>query len=461
MFRLFIFFLLIGGSLIMIRCSDDDEPQPFTVNFTNLEAGISSSSPSAEVGITFSRGTPATGTIELSLSTNNLTYGSTADFFTTPEAVDNVISLSYDAGAESVSFTVTQGEGLNIQQDETIAITLTESAGDFIVGENTAISITFSENFIARSGTIELNGGGEAYPNQTFVDLSKLEQTTVDKHSWDLGFYTASGEHRVILNGSANVMVRPLDKFDLTEVTAEDTSGFAGQMVIPQFDPSVGSIAWVDSPDGDLTNTAIGDISATDSENAVFIVKRDGEGRNWKKVRVLRNMDNYSIQYGDIDATSISTTEITKNDLYSFVFFDLDNGEVSVEPEKSAWDIMYSTYTESLNLGAPGLDIPYGFKDYIIINRYNVKAGTVLISDFAYESFVLSDISNIELGSQINVIGANWREGGGPISAPSLHEDRFFVIEDSGGNTYKLKFNRLTSIEGERGLPEFSFELLN
>ncbi|MBV6646029.1 MAG: HmuY family protein, partial [Cyclobacteriaceae bacterium] len=37
---------------------------------------------------------------------------------------------------------------------------------------------------------------------------------------------------------------------------------------------------------------------------------------------------------------------------------------------------------------------------------------------------------------------------------------RFYLIKDSQENIYKLRFNRLTSVTGKRGYPEFTYELL-
>lgn len=454
-------FKVICLSVFWIGCSDDDSVQQVTVNFTNREAGISSSAPSADVGITFSRAAPGSGEIQLAITSDDLTYGSEADFFTNPEAVNNIIILPYAAGEESVSFTITAGPALNIQANQTITIALQDSNSDLIVGENVSLTVTFSENYVAPSGTIELDAGGETFVKQAFVDLSKLKQTTVNKHTWDLGFSTGAGAHYVALNSSAYTMARVIDKSDLNAVTAQDTLDFGYEMQIPppNYDPSVGAIEWADTPDGNLETTAIGAINASNAENKVFIIKRDGD-RNWKKIRVLQNGDNYTLQYADIAATSFETAEITKDENYNFIFFDLDDGAVNVEPTKDSWDIMYSTYTESLNLGGPGMDIPYGFKDYITINRYNTKIGMVMNDEKAYADFSSEDIASVDFNTAIDALGENWRDGGGPGSAPSLYEDRYFVLEDSEGSVFKIKFTRLTSTEGERGYPEFTFEIV-
>lgn len=452
--------MFICFSFFWGACSDDDEAHPpVTVNFTNQTAGISRTSPSAEIEITFSRPAAANGTLTLAVEAGDLNYGSENDYYTDPAAENGVIALPYEAGDEGLAFKIFSGAALNIQEDKSVTVSLQDVSNQLLNGTQASIDIAFSENFIARGGTIELDAGGAEFPQQAYIDLSRLQQTAVDKYSWDLGFYTEAGAFAVVLNSAAHTMARSIDKTDLATVTAEDTVSFGFEMQIPppNYDPSVGAGAWIDSPDGNLEKTAFGAISATDSENKVFIVKRDGD-QNWKKVRVLQNGDSYIIEYADINAASFESVEIAKDQAYNFIFFDLDNGIVPVEPAKDAWDLMYGTYTELLNLGGPGMNIPYGYKDYIVINRHDTKVAMVMIEAIAYEAFSTTDIETLEFSTAVNAMGAEWRSGGGPSSGPALYDDRYFVIQDAEGSYFKLKFTRLTATNGERGYPEFLFQ---
>ena len=455
-------FLFMGViALLFAACSDDeDSATPVTVNFTNPEASVSSTNTSSEVNLTLSRPASSDGTLALVLNEDGgLIYGAENDFFTSPEMSEGVLTLPFSAGDESVTFSISAGASLNIGQDISITFEL-QSPQDALLqlGTNNTLTVTFSENFVATGGTIELNGGGEAFPNQAFVDLSKLTQSTVNKYTWDLGFYTEAGEFYVTLNSSATVMARALEKNDLTEVTASDTLGFGAEMTVPQYDPSVGAANWIDATDGALENTAIGEISSLETDNKVFIIKRDGDQRNWKKIRILRNGDNYSLQYADISSTDFNTIEVAKDDNQNFTFVDLDNGTTSVEPAKEQWDMMYGYYSVRYSTGEPA--IPYGFKDYIIINRSGVSVAMVMNTETSFEEFSTEHVGGLEFSTAINAIGDNWRNGGGPGSAPYLFEDRYFVLSDTEGNVYKLKFNRLAGTNGERGYPEFTFELV-
>ncbi len=453
---IFTFYLFLSG------CGDEEAiEQPISINFLSEQLAIGNDTDKVSVEIVFSRAASSGGNLTVTINSSGLSYGLENDFYTSPELLENELIIPFVSGAESVIFDVFKGKGLNIESEEIITVQLSENNSGFQPGSNNAVNILFSENFVAPSGLIELSAGSPDFEMITYADLSKINTKTIDKYSWDLGFYNKSGEFYVVLNSQAATMARPLLKTDLNSVQSSDTLGFGNTMSMPPpgFDPSIRSVEWIDSPDGNLETAAIGSISVNDSENPVFIIKRDGE-RSWKKVRITRSENGYNLDYANINASSFESLTIDKNNDFNFVQVHLDQGIVESEPEKSRWDLKYGTYSEFLNLGAPGLDIPYEFKDYIVINRYNTSAAMVLISDISYEDFEASDLQNIVFSTDINSIGSNWRQGGGPNSGPSLLNDRFFVIKDSDGNVYKLMFTRLTSTSGERGFPEFKYELI-
>ncbi|MEM8894042.1 MAG: hypothetical protein AAGC88_05660, partial [Bacteroidota bacterium] len=394
------YFFGLAAVLFLSACGDDDDPPaPITVNFTSSDLGITDDVSTVTASIALSRNVDQDETLTVRINNNNLTYGEDADYYTVPAATGDELSIAVATSTQDASFQVLKGSGLNIQQDEFLTFALVSTSDNIVVGDNSTVTVSFSENFIAPSGTIELNAGGAAFPDQAFFDFSKSTQSNVGKYTWDLGFSSASGEFAVVLNAAAYHMARSLETTDMAAVTAEDTIGFAGQMVIPQFDPSAGAIAWVDTPDGDLTTTAFGDIASSEEEANVFIVRRVTQ--DWQKVKVFRDGDGYQVQWAAIDDASFNGSEVIKDDEYNFMHFSFESGEASIEPAKASWDIMYSTYTTSLNLGGPGLDIPYGFNDYITMNRNNTEVAMVMIEDIAYDAFGTADANGLAFATVV------------------------------------------------------------
>lgn len=327
----------------------------------------------------------------------------------------------------------------------------------------------------AAGAVVDPNVGGADQPNQVFIDLSSNQQTTVGRNTWDLGFYAGS-EFRVILNNSVSALARSIDKNDLNDVTAADTLGFGAQLDIDAifgalFGPAPEWLsevaAWTDAPSGDLTKTAIAEVSGTAAENQVYIINRgknpDGSQRGWAKIRIIRAASGYTLQYADINATSFQELAIAKNDDFGFIYANLDNGLTSVAPAKNNWDFVFTVFTNLLPIDAT-TSIPYAYKDYILTNAGQVEVAIVTITaDVTYEGFLIGDVGSLDFSSSVTTIGSGWRTVAQPGSniETGVKTDIFYVIKDSDENYYKLKFTRLVDPNtGERGNPQFLYNLI-
>lgn len=316
--------------------------------------------------------------------------------------------------------------------------------------------------------TLTLNGiagseTGDAAANSVFVDFSADKQTTVLRASWDLGFYCGS-DFRVILNHSVGATAIQLDKTDLTQVTAADTTTLASTSALA-LGQGAGGFGLVDLVEGTksayLSSTVIKEISSVDASNKVYIINRGTAGvsgnRGWQKVRVIRNGNGYTLQYAKITETSFKTINISKDDNYNFKYVSFVNGAVNVEPVKTDWDIQWglSTYKASAT-------IPYTFSDFVIINFINgVQAAEVLTSSgVAYTDFKESNLSTITFKSERDVIAGNWRVTS-PAASAAVKTDRFYLIKDGNGNVYKLKFISFHANDGgTRGKPVIEYKLV-
>lgn len=457
----FMMALLAISMLGLTGCSDDEDTlPPFSVNFRNVELGVSSDNPQADLMLTFSRPATVSGSISLALEPGDLNYGETADFYTSEVPTNNLITLHFEPGDQRAGLTIFAGSARDLEQDKTLLITIQDNSNTiFATGETSQVTVVFTENFLSPGGSLSASVGSE-FDQRAYFDLSKASSSAVAADNYDLGFHSGKGFY-VTLNPSAKVMARPLDKNDLNTVSAADTTGFFAVMKVPEpnFDPFTGSVAWIDTPDGNLGTTAFGEIEAIDEDNPVFIIKRD-QG-NWKKVRVLRDINGYTLQYADINAVNFETLSIAKDPAFEAFTVELDQGIVSATPENDGWDFMYSKHTEILNVGGSGADIPYEFKDYITINREDVSVSVIMTADIAYASFGASDLNGLVLDDKTNAIGSSWRQGGGPGTLPALFKDRFYVIKDGEGNTFKLQFTGMYGDNDERGVLSFTYELLN
>ncbi len=319
------------------------------------------------------------------------------------------------------------------------------------------------------SERIQLNGlagsePGNVAANSVYLDLSTEKSTPVPRVGWDLGFYTGA-DFRAILNITAVAGAKVTNKYDLSLVDASDTIGLS--LNTSQFNPLPIHLTYFDDIEGDISKTVIPAVSATASQNPVIIVNRGNGGslapRPWIKMRIQRITNGYSIQYAGILETTYKTISFTKNEAFNFQYISFDNGIVSVEPEKLAWDLVWSYSMYQANFGA-GL-VPYNFSDMIAVNyladvqvREKVYASATLATE-AFDNFSKDSVAVNPTVIGRWTIGSRWRSTQPAIGA---RPDRFYIIKDGSGNYYKLKCLAMGigTDGGTRGKPEFKYALI-
>ena len=240
-------------------------------------------------------------------------------------------------------------------------------------------------------------------------------------------------------------------------------------------------ISFTDSKEGELTGTAFDEISTTDSDNNVYIVNlgseipttnngtlnTTGDPRGFMKVRVLSNGSNYTIQYAELSNTAdYSEIVVTKDSSYNLTAVSLTDGQiVSVEPESSEWDIdfggVFSYYGQQGTIAA-GLT----YSDYTLHNTLGgVGLYQITVEDDttpSYTDFTLNDVNESSLiYNDRAVVGSGWRSVDYMTGETSVAEGRYYIVKDTDGNYYKLRFTAVESETGERGYPQFQYELLD
>ncbi len=417
---------------LLFSCSEDDNPvQTETiVAFENSELVFSTAVDERNINVVFSNPAQQSGSIQIGWNSSNSNYEE--DFITVPNSENGTLELSFENGAEGVSFDLQKLKNPVGGQNKTINFSISSfSLSNFIAGGNTDLEVAFSEA-AASSGNFAPEVGGPNQPNQVFVDLSSQSSTVSSREAWDLKFYNGD-DFRVKLNGSLFMAAAELDVTDITNVTAE--------------------------------------ISTTDAENKVYLLNLGneigaetpqpgsvavaGEARGWKKIRILRDGENYILQHADLENSDYKEITINKTSQNSFTHVSLISNEVVQVDHNMNWDLNFTVFTNEI----PGAG-SYGFTDFIVNNSLNnVKAYMVEASAFA--DFDLEQVEDSNFTSDQRGIGSNWRIGGGPNSSPTLKEEVFFVLKDGDENIYKLKFTALTNENGIRGYPAFTYDKLN
>ncbi len=456
-------------AVALTGCNDNDssENSQAAAAFANPTANVTDSD--TPVNVVFSAPAASSGTVILNVVATNLVYGT--DFTTNPAVINNTIAVPFASGSTSASFTFTKLIDAIEGEVKNVKFTIASVSSDIDIPTATnSLQLNFNETAMT-TNSITTENGGNTVPNQVFIDLSSGATTEIVRTSWDLGFYGGS-DFRVSINGAINKFaVKQLATSNIDEIQAEDPNVTTGN-----FEAS--NLAYIDAPYGNISGTAIAEISANDADNRVYLVNLGqdistipgtgtgvaltGENRGWKKIRILRSGNDYRLQYANIDATTHSEVIIPKNATFNYTFFSLVSGStVSVEPQKDKWDINMTAFTGE-TFFSPGESAgAYYFPDYAITNTKNgTRAYQVLTSEISYEDFSLVNVDaskfQTENAADQRAIGGNWR-----ATVPlQLKTDRFYIVKDAAGNIYKLKFTAMLDANGQRGQDSFEYRLL-
>ena len=277
------------------------------------------------------------------------------------------------------------------------------------------------------------------YKWQIFYNLKKNVVVSQNlKTSWDLGFETNAEGFRIILNTSKAMFALNTGIQDFS--TVSDTNGFFNNRT------------W-DYPSGSMDSTAIGDWR---NSNTVYLIDRgyneNGLPLGFKKVVFLNVTETqYTVRFSNLDGTNDVTRTITKDPRYNFVFLLLnETGEVPiVEPPKDAWDICFTQY----------LHIFYDpYQPYLVTgclhNRYNTLAAADSVLPFS--GITIADTGKFNLSPNINAIGYEWKKFDGNIYITSSYIN--YLIKNSDGYFYKLRFINFYDESGTKGNPVWEFQ---
>ena len=464
-------------SLLLIAfltaCSDDDNDtgisNEFVVAFENQNYSFTNSDTEREINLVFSEEASQSGTIRITYTENGLIYGT--DFSTTPQANSGIIEIPFEAGTTGTSFTFEKLTPNPIEGEELESVTflIAEVTNGFSQGNT-----TFTANYFdaaSTGGSLSPELGGPNQGNQVYVDLSTGTEKIVERDRWDLAFYSKD-EFRVKLNSSMYMMAAALEETNMDNVVANDVVQLQNQMSFI----TEGSNAYVDHPNGNITETAIDEVSNTIEENKVYLINMGnevgtgtpevgsvavaGDYRGWMKIRVLQENGEYVLQYADLEASTHQEVTIAKSPEYNFTFFSLVNETiVDVEPTQQNWDLVFTTFIEVEDLGGGQLT-SYGYSDYVATNVLaETKAYRVNTSEVTYADFSIENLDEASFEIDQRTIGSSWRNTIPPNRY--IFNNIFYVIEDPEGNLYKLRFTAMMNQNGVRGYPSFEYSLLN
>lgn len=323
--------------------------------------------------------------------------------------------------------------------------------------------------------------GGPTEKNQVWIELSTGTVKTTLRENWDLGFYSGN-EFRVILNSSLVMAAGRIENsFNIDAVNSASVKNLKPLVQVANF---ADNAKYIDDPSGDIFNqsTGIQEIKANDDENNVYLINMGystytgttvpgsvytlGDERGWKKIKIVRFQNGYKIQYADLDETTHKEYIITKDSEYNYKFFSFFTGtETEIQPKKKNWDLCFTVFTNLVHNPDNNLPTSYIFPDVVLHNILgNVGAYEITTAngqgEVDYNKFTKENIDQTKFSrSDQRTIGGNWRTTTGANGA-EVYSNKFYIVKNSDGFYFKLRFLRMKNQEGFRGYPQFEYKAL-
>jgi hypothetical protein len=279
-----------------------------------------------------------------------------------------------------------------------------------------------------------------SYRWQVYFDLgTNREVGRCLKTSWDLAFETAPDCFHIFLNGSKAMSV--WNTGDTVFTLLNDTAGFtAGK----QFDAA----------SGHTDSTAIGNWQVN---SPVYLIDRGynetGQHQGFRKLQILSvSASAYQLRFATLNGAAQYFT-VNKDSTYNFTFVSLQNtGEsVVVEPPKASWDLVFTQYTHIFHQPP----MPY-LVTGCLQNTWHTTA--VLDTVSVFENIGYNFATSRTLSPNRDVIGYSWKVFNG--NQFTIVPQRNYIIRDSEGFFYKLRFTDFYDDNGVKGNPKWEFHRL-
>ncbi|MBL7816259.1 MAG: HmuY family protein [Saprospiraceae bacterium] len=285
----------------------------------------------------------------------------------------------------------------------------------------------------------------EMTPQYRYQIFYNLAQDSIvqrnQKWDWDLAFEATANGTIVRLNSAKYMLSSQLPTEDFAAV--RDTNGFFRNR------------RWeaTNTPDTLTLGSAL-------NNKKVYWIDRgyDENGDQMPFVKLqFESVDNQKYRFkiariGQLDAPEVY--EITKDPSVNYVHFSFNtNQKVKVEPIKENWDIEFTQYMFTF------FD-PY--TPYLVTGvLLNPNQTTAAVdSTTGFNKIDRAFAQNMKLTAQSDAIGYTWKGFSLDNQAYKINSHYTYVIKNSKGIYYKLRFISFFDAFGRRGYPQFEYQKL-
>ncbi len=202
----------------------------------------------------------------------------------------------------------------------------------------------------------------------------------------------------------------------------------------------------------------------------VFLLYRgdflsDAPAGPFQKVQILSVSENeWTFRYGKPDDTVGTLTTLSKDPLFTQVFFSFENGQVAVEPPKNDWHLLFTRFTINLSEEAAAADYKFYSATGVLLNHLaGVRAAKITPQTPGYipfDSLTGKHVDKYPLSNDRDVIGYDWKQYGFETAMYQIVPNVYYLIRTPDDDYYKLRFVGFYNASGRKGVPQFEYQRL-
>jgi hypothetical protein len=292
------------------------------------------------------------------------------------------------------------------------------------------------------------------YDYQSYFDFSgDTCVAVIPNDSWQIEFGTDPASWEVRINSAAYYGVYPTGDSAFNGITRiTDPLKYVFDMSDGNPD-SCAFASWLNKTDKPYYPTG-----------EVFLI---GENDGFKtipkwKIRIDSYSDtSFTFTYATFPSGNPVKTEIFKDTRFSYVQYDLKaNTQSFSQPQKTGYDLLFTQYGTIL-YDDNGTPTPYYVRG-ILLNPFNTEASLDTLHSF--EEITYETIKDYQFSSRRDVIGHEWKDvkvDQTNNSAEYFVNSRLnWIIKDTDGYYYKMKFLEFYNIEVQVGYTTIEFQRL-
>jgi len=284
---------------------------------------------------------------------------------------------------------------------------------------------------------------GSGYEHQIWYDLSaQAVVATNSRFAYDL-----------IYNPNASVAPITLNAARISSIASLETTDFS---TVPTLDELT---FYVSNANGNPDSSAFSKVNY--QEGNVYLlkigVKEDGTQAGYRKLRITTaESGSLVLEHGALKATQPEVLELpalAEGTQQAIVFSE--NRLLDILPAADAYDVVFTNYTHVFTEPSYLIYSVTG----MLMNEGNVQA-TELKTELPFDQITAADAQSVEWTYETDVVGYDWKSFSLETNSFSVDANRFFLLKDRYGYTYKLRFVDFYSTQGEKGYPTFEIEPL-